>query len=124
MNAFQKAVALIQQQAALRGGFPASINIVRYRRRQFERLRPLEDYDDHLRQCEELKAWCGERGIEVVDTKIDGAPTAKERARQAARPPYNLGIIMSRSDKAHTGSIGFMAVYTGDPSNPDEGGEL
>lgn len=118
MNAFEKAVQFIEQQIAREGGPPQAINLTKYRSRaNFRRLRPGEDYDE----CETLRAWCMLRDIDVIDVPAGDDPSPVNRARNAAQPPYRLGIVMGRG--TGTASIGYMMVYLGG-ERKNEGGEL
>jgi hypothetical protein len=98
---------------------------VRYRsRKQFSRLRPGEDYDDHLRQREALCAFADGNGIKVVDVPAARESSELERARLAAQPPYRLGLEIG-GGSGTPGSIGHFVVWLKSKDNPpDEGGTL
>lgn len=127
MNAFVKAISLIEGTAAREGGYPEAVDLVRYSAADFERAHPGESFIDHQRHMTALRAWCADRGIAVTERRTRGA-TPMERARSAARPPYRLGVSfaypfardLAGRIKSRWGALGWSVIWLG----RHEGGEL
>lgn len=121
MNAFEKAVALLEEQRAANNCYPSELSLVKYSPKQFKRLRPGENYEDHLRQREAIVAYAESKGIFVKDVRPHRHPDEVERARIAARPPYRLGLEMgggSLPGGASGGSVSHFAIWLRDPNLP------
>lgn len=101
-NAFEKVVKVINRLSVENGGWPKEIDLSLYpSRKVFERLKPGEDYNEHLKLREKIVSWCKQRGIVVIDRDVTHhlkefpqAPTSEDIARAIVQKPYRLGMIV------------------------------
>lgn len=117
MNGFQKAIAVIEQEAAEHGGYPHEISLTLYSdAKTYAMYRPGEDFVEHQEQRAALVAWCENHGIAIVDEPVaakwpaDSADRAEKAARKRLKRPYRLGVDMSGGAYGRA-AIGWFMVW-------------
>lgn len=113
MSAFAKAKALIEREAAARGGYPDCIGLTRYPdAATFERFFPGEDFDRHERERAALVDWCRARRIQVITETVGASwpDGPADRAEKAAPFHWRLGLDIGGRATLGERAIGWAAV--------------